>query len=77
MYVLSSKFLDNTFKMNINWPVAVILCILNWKSRDGKLICSYNFLLPVSLTRVLTILWLQGHASRVELIFSTKAKPVQ
>ena len=75
--MLSTKFLDNAFKMNINWPVAVILCTLNWKLREGKLICSYNILLPVSLTCVLTILWLQGHASRVELIFPTEAKPVQ
>jgi hypothetical protein len=74
MFVLSTKFLDNAFKMNINWPVAVILCTLNWKSREGKLICSYNFLYLIC---ALSILWLQGHASREESIFPTEAKPVQ
>lgn len=75
--MLSTKFLDNAFKININWAVAVTLCTLNWQSREGKLIFSYNFLFPVSLTCVLTILWLQGNASRVEPIFPTEAKPVQ
>lgn len=31
--VLSTHFLDYTFKFSINWLIAVILSTFNWKSR--------------------------------------------
>jgi hypothetical protein len=32
MFVLSTKFADSALKLSINWPIAVIFSIFNWKS---------------------------------------------
>jgi hypothetical protein len=74
--VLSTQFVDYTFKLSINWPVAAVLSTFNWKS-GKKMIFSYNILSPVLSSCTLNILWLQGRASIAEpFFFFTDAKPV-